>query len=199
MYSRKLLPSILEGWAENMVWSFDFLPTSCTSGQHSFFKRPTWGRRVFSPKETCNFPPPSVLFLPGSPRPHPVPARSRTLGVCRAVPGGTGPRCQVALPGWGRTGSGFTLKHRCIFSPHSGTQKAPGVSPRNVPRSADPGQVLGALSLPTTKLLPAERGPAWEGKVPWKGCQGQTFPDSFLLLGPRYSFGGGACAPKVWG
>lgn len=57
------------GWADSMLRNFDFLSTACTSGQHSFFKRPSWVRRLFSPKETCSFLPLLLsCFYPVPPR-----------------------------------------------------------------------------------------------------------------------------------
>ena len=45
-----------------MLWNFHFLPISCTSGQHSFFKRPCWVK-VFHPEKPAISPPPfSVVF-----------------------------------------------------------------------------------------------------------------------------------------
>lgn len=139
-----------------MLWNFDFLPTSCTSGQHSFFKRPTWVRRVFSPKETCNFPPSFRLVFARLPPSAPEP----WAFVCESgVELDRGAR-SLYLDEAKLEGDSPWPRHRCFFSPRAGTQKAPGVSPRNVRRSADPGQVLDAFCLPMTKLLPAERGPA---------------------------------------
>lgn len=127
-----------------MFWHFHFPPISCTSGQHSFFKRPCWVRRLIHPEKPA-IAPPSPLFWPG------FPARSRTPGAGWWVRSASGPRCQVALPGQGQTGRPLALTTaQVFFSPHA--------SPRKPPRSQTRAKFEAPSPLTPAKLLPAEQG-----------------------------------------
>lgn len=58
---QKKTAACLSHWAEHMLWNF-FFQHPVLQVRIPSFKRPRWVRRVFSPRETCNFPLPLPCF-----------------------------------------------------------------------------------------------------------------------------------------